>query len=118
VLETVSYVKSGKLRALAVTGPARSPVLPDVPTLTEAGVKNADSGSWTAVMAPAGTPQAVVDKLSAAIREVADKPSVRDKLVGQGAVAHGSTPDALRQIAQRDRERYGTIIRERKLRAE
>ncbi|MEJ2803118.1 tripartite tricarboxylate transporter substrate binding protein [Comamonadaceae bacterium PP-2] len=118
VLETVSYVKSGKLRALAVTGPARSPVLPDVPTLTEAGVKNADSGSWTAVMAPAGTPQAVIDKLSAAIREVADKPSVRDKLVGQGAVAHGSTPDALRQIAQRDRERYGTIIRERKLRAE
>ena len=64
LLETSGYVKSGKLRALAVTSAQRSPVLPDVPTLAEQGVPDADSGSWTAVLAPVGTPADIVDKLA------------------------------------------------------
>jgi tripartite-type tricarboxylate transporter receptor subunit TctC len=118
VLETIPYVNAGKLRALAVTGPTRSPVMPDVPTLDEAGVHNAQTGSWTAVLAPAGTPPAIVDKLSIAIRAVADKPDVKEKLVSQGAVAHGSTPQELAQIAARERARYGQIIQSRNLRVE
>jgi tripartite-type tricarboxylate transporter receptor subunit TctC len=115
ILETVTYVQAGKLRALAVTGPERSAAMPDVPTLDEAGVHNAQTGSWTAVLAPAGTPQAVVDKLSAAIRAVAAKPDVKQKLEAQGAVAHGSTPAELADIAARERARYGDIIKARNL---
>ncbi|WP_454689057.1 Bug family tripartite tricarboxylate transporter substrate binding protein [Achromobacter aloeverae] len=115
ILETVTYVQAGKLRALAVTGPTRSPAMPDVPTLDEAGVHNAQTGSWTAVLAPAGTPQAVVDKLSAAIRRVADSADVKKKLEAQGAVAHGSTPAELASIAARERARYGDIIKARNL---
>ncbi|OWT72835.1 MULTISPECIES: tripartite tricarboxylate transporter substrate binding protein [unclassified Achromobacter] len=118
ILETVTYVQAGKLRALAVTGPTRSPAMPDVPTLDEAGVHNAQTGSWTAVLAPAGTPAAVVDKLSEAIRRVADSADVKKKLEAQGAVAHGSTPAELAKIAASERARYGDIIKTRNLHVE
>jgi len=115
VLETMPYVTGGKLRALAVTGAARSPAMPDVPTIDEAGVKNAQSGSWTAVLAPAGTPPAVIDKLSQAIREIAADPAMKTKLESQGAVAHGSTPQQLQELAASERARYGQIIKTRNI---
>lgn len=115
VLETMPYVTAGKLRALAVTGDSRSPAMPDVPTIDEAGVKNAQSGSWTAVLAPAGTPPAVIDKLSQAIRDVANDPAIKTKLESQGAVAHGSTPQQLQALAASERARYGQIIKARNI---
>lgn len=115
VLETTSHVNSGNLRALAVTGEQRSPVMKNVPTLDEAGVKDANAGSWTAVMAPKGTPKAVVDKLSQLVRDAADNPEVKKNLIEQGAIAHGSTPEELMKIAAQDRARYGKIIETRKL---
>ncbi|OWT64035.1 Bug family tripartite tricarboxylate transporter substrate binding protein [Candidimonas nitroreducens] len=115
VLETVSYVKGGKLRAFAVTGDKRAPVLQGVPTLDEAGIHNAQTGSWTAVLVPKGTPKDIVDKLSRTIREVAGSKDIEDKLTSQGAVAHGSTPEELAQIAADARARYGKVIRERHL---
>ncbi|CAB3880385.1 hypothetical protein LMG26858_03196 [Achromobacter anxifer] len=115
VLETMPYVNGGKLRALAVTGATRSPAMPDVPTIDEAGVKNAQSGSWTAVLAPAGTPPAVIDKLSQAIREIAAAPAMKTKLESQGALAHGSTPGQLQALAASERERYGHIIKSRNI---
>lgn len=118
VLETTTYVNAGKLKALAVTGAVRSPAMPNVPTIDEAGVKNSQSGSWTAVLAPAGTPQAVVDKLAASIREVAANEDVKNKLIAQGAVAHSSTPDELAKLAASERARYGDIIKTRNLRLE
>lgn len=118
VLETGSHVKSGKLRALAVTGAQRSPTLPDVPTLDELGLKNAQTQSWTAVLAPAGNSKEVVEKLAAWVREAADAPDVRETLQAQGAVAHGSTPQDLSRIAGEDRARYGDIIKARNLKVE
>ncbi|WP_447989741.1 Bug family tripartite tricarboxylate transporter substrate binding protein [Achromobacter spanius] len=115
VLETMPYVTAGKLRALAVTGDSRSPAMPDVPTIDEAGVKNAQSGSWTAVLAPAGTPPAVIEKLSQAIRDVANDPAIKTKLESQGAVAHGSTPQQLQTLAASERARYGQIIKTRNI---
>jgi len=115
VLETIPYVSAGKLRALAVTGATRSSAMPNVPTIDEAGVKNAQSGSWTAVLAPAGTPPAVVDKLSQAIQEVAADPAMKTKLESQGAVAHGSTPQQLQALAASERARYGQIIKARNI---
>jgi len=118
VLETNSFVQAGKLRALAVTGDKRSPAMPDVPTIDEAGIKNAQGGSWTAVLVPTGTPQPIIDKLSQAIREVASEEDIKQKLLAQGAGAHGSTPDELAKLAASERARYGEIIKVRGLQAQ
>ena len=118
VLEGSGHIKSGRLKGLAVSHARRSPALPDVPTLAEAGVKNAESGSWIALMAPAGTPSPIVDKLSSDIKDVVSAPEVREKLIGQGAVPQASTPAELQALINADLARYGRIIREKGLKAE
>jgi tripartite-type tricarboxylate transporter receptor subunit TctC len=118
VLEGSGHIKAGKLKGLAVTHARRSPALPDVPTLAEAGVKDAESGSWIALLAPAGTPQAVIDKVGADVKEVISASDVRDRLVAQGAVPQASTPRELQALIEKDRLRYGRIIREKNLKAE
>jgi tripartite-type tricarboxylate transporter receptor subunit TctC len=118
VLESSGNIKTGKLKGLAVTHAKRSPAIPDVPTLAEAGVKNAESGSWIALLAPAGTPPAIIEKLSADIKAVVADPEVREKLVAQGAVPRSSTPAELQKLIDADRARYGKIIREKGLKVE
>ena len=112
------HIKSGKLKGLAVTHAKRSPALPDVPTLAEAGVKDAESGSWIALLAPAGTPAAIVAKVGADLRDVVAQPDVKEKLIAQGAVPQASTPSELQALINADLARYGKIIREKGLKAE
>jgi len=85
VPQAAQYVKAGRLRALAVTSRARNPALPDVPTLIEAGLKDFEVVGFYGVLAPAGTPPAVVDKLSAAFKATLDTPDIRSRMVTQGA---------------------------------
>lgn len=118
ILETSGYVKSGKLRALAVTSAQRSPAMPDVPTLAEQGIAGAESGSWVALLAPAGTPQAIVDKLSADVKEVVSSADMRQALLAQGATARGTTPAELQQVIDADRARYGRAIKAGNVRVE
>ena len=118
VLESSGNIKSGKLKGLAVTHAKRSPALPDVPTLAEAGVKNAESGSWIALLAPAGTPAPIIEKLAADVKAVVADPEVREKLVAQGAVPQSSTPAQLQALIDADRARYGKIIRDKGLKVE
>jgi tripartite-type tricarboxylate transporter receptor subunit TctC len=118
VLEGSGHIKSGKLKGLAVSHARRNPALPDVPTLAEAGVPNAESGSWIALMAPAGTPQAVVDKVSADVRDAVALPDVREKLIAQGAVPQWMGPKELQALISADLSRYSRIIREKGLKAE
>jgi tripartite-type tricarboxylate transporter receptor subunit TctC len=118
VLESSGNIKTGKLKGLAVTHAKRSPALPDVPTLAEAGVKNAESGSWIALLAPAGTPAAIVDKLATDVKTVVADAEVREKLIAQGAVPQSSTPAQLQALIDADRARYGKIIRDKGLKVE
>ena len=118
VLEGSGHIKAGKLKGLAVTHAKRNPALPDVPTIAEAGAKGGESGSWIALLGPAGTPQAIVDKASADVKEAVAAPDVREKLIGQGAVPQSSTPAELQKLIDSDRERYGKIIRDKNLKAE
>ena len=118
VLEGSGHIKSGRLKGLAVTHAKRSPALPGVPTLAEAGVKDSESGSWIALLAPAGTPQAIVEKVGADIKEAVSAPEVKEKLIAQGAVPQASTPRELQALIDADRLRYGRIIREKNLKAE
>jgi tripartite-type tricarboxylate transporter receptor subunit TctC len=118
VLEGSGHIKAGKLKGLAVSHAKRNPAIPDVPTLAEAGVPNSESGSWIALMAPAGTPQAVIDKVSADVRDAVALPDVREKLIAQGAVPQWMGPKELQALISADLARYGRIIREKGLKAE
>ena len=118
VLESSGYIQAGKLKGLVVTHAKRSPALPNVPTLAEAGVRNAESGSWIALLAPAGTPAAIIDKLAANVKEIVAVADTRDKLIAQGGVPLGSTPAELQKVIDADRARYGRIIREKGLKAQ
>lgn len=115
VLETSAFIKTGKLKALAITSKSRVSALPDVPTLEEAGVKGAESGSWIGLLAPAGTPKEIVDKISQGIQLAVAAPEFGQQLVAQGAVAKGGSPADFAQLIASDRKRYARIIIDNKL---
>ena len=118
VLEGSGNIKAGKLKGLAITHARRNPAIPDVPTLAEAGVKNAESGSWIGLLAPAGTPQEIVQKVSSDVKAAVASPEVAEKLVAQGAVPEWRSPADLQALIKSDLARYGKIIREQGLKAE
>lgn len=90
---SLPHVKSGKLKALAVTGEKRSPLLPNVPTVLESGIMNYVVNGWYGVIAPAGTPKPIIDKLSLAFSEAAKNPRISKQLAESGYEMIGSTPD-------------------------
>jgi tripartite-type tricarboxylate transporter receptor subunit TctC len=113
VLEASGHIKSGKLRALAVTSRQRVGALPDVPTLAETAVPGFDSISWIGLLAPAGTPREIVDKIATDVRDVVAADDVRTRLSDLGGVPRTNTPAQFAQMIAADRERYARIIRER-----
>jgi tripartite-type tricarboxylate transporter receptor subunit TctC len=115
VLEASGHIKAGKLRALAVTGAQRVPALPDVPTLAESVLPGFNSISWIGVLAPAGTPKDIVDKVSADIREVLASDDVKGKLVELGALPSGNTPAQFQALIEADRKRYAQVIKDKKI---
>ncbi|HQQ69099.1 MAG TPA: tripartite tricarboxylate transporter substrate binding protein [Alicycliphilus sp.] len=117
VLESMGHIKSGKLRALAVTGDKRVPALPNVPTVAET-VPGFKSISWVGVLAPAKTPQATIDRLAAAIRDTVAQPEIAHKLNEQGAVAKTTTPAQFATLIQADHDTYARLIAEKGITAE
>jgi tripartite-type tricarboxylate transporter receptor subunit TctC len=119
VLESVGHVKAGKLNAIGVTTKTRSSALPEVPTISEAGaalgLTGYESGSWIGVLAPAGTPQAIIDKIASDVREASLSPDVRDALGKQGANPIGSTPAQFKAVIDADLKRYAKIIQEKNI---
>jgi tripartite-type tricarboxylate transporter receptor subunit TctC len=118
VLELSGHIKAGKLKALAITSKQRVAALPDVPTLEEAGVTGAESGSWVGLLAPAGTPKPIVDKVSQDLQKVLAMPDVQQQLLAQGAVAHGGTPADFANLIASDRKKYARIIVDNNLTAD
>ncbi|KDB94834.1 tripartite tricarboxylate transporter family receptor [Bordetella bronchiseptica D993] len=113
-----TQVKAGKLRALGVSGAQRDPEFPDVPTLAEGGAKDFAAVSWGAIMAPAGTPDDVVRKLSLALSQAIDEPGTRKLMAERGASVNPSTPEQAAQRIAQDQERWSTVIREAGISAE
>lgn len=103
VTSSLASIRSGRVRALAVSGEQRFPQLPDVPTFAEAGYASAEASIWEALFAPAGTPEPIVTRLRAAFMRVIAMPEVADKLIGAGIVPATSTTDALRTMIGRER---------------
>jgi len=104
-------VQAGKLRALGTSGKVRSSVLPEVPTVSEAGVPGYDAVIWLGLMAPAGTPKAIVDKLNAEVRRIVGSPEMRTAWEKQGAVAMSMTPEEFTRFLNEDIEKWARIVK-------
>lgn len=109
---TLPHVRSGKVRALAVTGAKRAAIAPDVPTLAEVGVPGINITGWYAVLAPAGTPAPVVDRLSREIATVLKEPELKANLASNGYEPVGSTPDALRSHIDAEITRWSKVVKD------
>jgi len=106
------FLKSGKVKALAISGEKRSALLPDVPTFAEVGYKDMDIGAWYAFFAPAGTPREVITKLNAAVATLLDnREFVDQQLVTQGMVPMNMTPDKVTALIRSETERMGRIVK-------
>ena len=112
------HIKAGKLHAIAVTGDKRSPVLPDVPTLAEAGVKGAEVYSWQGLAAPKGLPPAVKDKLAAAAVAAISTPDVKKRMQEQGLEIVASTPAEFTAFQAQEWARWKRLIETRKITAD
>jgi tripartite-type tricarboxylate transporter receptor subunit TctC len=109
-LPAMPHVKSGKLRALAMTGAKRSPSAPDIPTVAEAGYKGYETGLWYALLAPAGTPRTIISRLHDATVKVVKSPGVMEQLSAQGAEPVGNTPQELDAYIKAEIDRWTKVI--------
>ncbi|CAG2152043.1 hypothetical protein LMG31506_04519 [Cupriavidus yeoncheonensis] len=107
---TVPYLKSNKLRALAVTSKGRSPLLPDVPTVSELGVAGYDVDQWFGILAPASTPPEIVQKLNAEIARAVAKPEIKASLAQLGFAATTSTPAEFQKLVNSDIDRWQKLV--------
>src|SRR5688500_7033363 len=112
------HIKAGKLRALGQTDNRRSALLPDVPTLQEAGVKDFQFTQWLALLAPAGTPREVVARLNDALRNTLTSSELKTKFAQQGFDAFVTTPDEAGKFIAAEVKRFGALIKSRKITAE
>jgi tripartite-type tricarboxylate transporter receptor subunit TctC len=113
-----SLVRAGKLRLIGVTTPRRMPQFPDVPTVSESGLAGFDFNSWFALMAPAGTPKAIVQTLHTEITKALADPEVREKLLAQGLTPRGTSPDELAKDMRAQLVRYAALIKQAGITAE
>lgn len=111
----MANIRAGKLRAIAVTGPARWPGLPDVPTVAEQGVAGYDVRSWAGLMAPAGTPRPIIDRLNAELHKALQVPSVRARLEEMGGEARGSTPEEMRAMVGAETQKWTQVVADAKI---
>ena len=111
VTTMAEQVKAGKVKALATTGKQRSDVLPDVPTMSEAGVKGYDATIWLGLMAPKGTPKAVVDRLNAAVSKIVGAPEIKQQWSKQGAVPMVMSPEVFDKYARDDIDKWARVIK-------
>ncbi len=118
VVALVPHIQAAKLRALAVTSRSRSALLPDVPTLAESGLPEYEAGSWYGVMAPAGTPREVVERLHDAIVRALKTPDVAKRLAAEGAIVIGSTPEEFGAHLRAELARVGKVVRAAGIRIE
>lgn len=115
ITPVLPHIKAGKLRALAVTTGKRSAALPDVPTLDEAGLKGFDLGTWFGLLAPAGTPTPIVERLSQEVARIVARPDFRKKLEDIGANPVGNTSAQMARQIKEDTERYAKLVKDAKV---
>jgi hypothetical protein len=111
ILSALPHIKSGRLKALGVTGTVRSPALPDVPTIQESGLPDFNGNTWLGMVAPAGTPREIVARLSAETSKVLNAPDMRERLLAQGVEPVGSTPEQATAHLETEMKRYAAAVK-------
>ncbi len=111
----MANIKAGKLRPLATTGPQRWPGLPDVPTVADQGVPGYDVRSWAGLMAPAGTPRAVIERLNAEVQKVLPLPAVKARLEDMGGEVRGSTPEEMKTLVASQTQKWIQVVNDAKI---
>jgi tripartite-type tricarboxylate transporter receptor subunit TctC len=111
MFSSAPHVKSGKLKAIAITGAARSPIFPDVPTVAESGFPGFEATVWNGLMAPAGTPKEVVAKLNAELKKALADPGINEQLHAQGFVTSWSTPEQFGGLIKSEVSRWGKVAK-------
>jgi tripartite-type tricarboxylate transporter receptor subunit TctC len=117
-ISLLPHAKSGKLRGIAISGHTRLTALPEMPTFDEAGLKGFEVAFWHGILAPAGTPKAIVQKLSGEIAKVLAMPDIKEKLVSQGLDPMISTPDQFAALMKSDMAKYAKIIKSANIKLE
>jgi tripartite-type tricarboxylate transporter receptor subunit TctC len=107
----IPHVKTGKLKAYAISGTARSPALPEVPTFAEAGLPGLDAGTWAGILVPAATPKAVVNKLAGEIAAIMNLPDVKEQLVAQGVASYPLGPEQFSALIKDDISRFDKLVK-------
>jgi len=115
---SMGYVRTGKIRALAVTTDKRAPLLPDVPTLAEQGLKGFDATTITGLLAPAATPRDIIEKLHSAIVKVTAQQTIRDRFAALGATTLGNTPAEFGEYIKQDYAKMQKVVKDANTRAE
>ena len=115
IASAIGQIGDGRIRALAVTGAQRHPLLPDVPTVAEAGLPNAQASSWGGIVAPVGTAGPVVERVNAAVRDAVAQPAVRQRMAGAGADPAASTPAEFTTFIRSESEKWGRVVREARI---
>ena len=110
MLATLPFVQSGKLKVLGVSRATRVPLLPDVPTIAEQGMKGFESGTWQGVLAPAGTKPAVMARLAAELTRIIRSPDIRSRLTAQGAEVYTMSPTEFTQFFEKERVKWATVV--------
>lgn len=110
MLATLPFVQSGKLKVLGVSKKTRVPLLPDVPTIAEQGITGFESGTWQGMLVPAGTPQAVVDRLSTELLRIIQSPEIKSRLASQGAEVATMTPAEFSPFFERERTKWAKVV--------
>ena len=118
VLEAVGHVKSGKLRGMGVTSAQRSPALPDMPTIAEAALPGYDTGSWIGLLAPAGTPAAVIEKITTDVREILAQNDTQQTFISQGAIPRSMSTAEFTALINNDKKRYARIIQDKNIQSQ
>ncbi|HMK80949.1 MAG TPA: tripartite tricarboxylate transporter substrate binding protein [Xanthobacteraceae bacterium] len=118
LVQTTPLIKSGQLRPLGVGGATRNPVLPDVPTIAEAGVPGYESNNWWGIMAPAGLPKPLVDRLYAAIQEALKAPELQEAFAREGAASVSMSTDEFAHYIESEIAKWGRVVKEGNIKAE
>jgi tripartite-type tricarboxylate transporter receptor subunit TctC len=118
MLATLPNVQNGRLKVLGISKRTRMPLVGEVPTLAEQGVKDFESGTWQGVLVPRGTPAAVVSRLNAELIAAIRSPEVRSRLTGQGAEVHTMQPAEQDQFFEKERQRWGVVVKDANIRVE
>jgi tripartite-type tricarboxylate transporter receptor subunit TctC len=112
IASAIGQIREGRVRALAVTGAKRHPLLPEVPTVAEAGLPGAEASSWGGIVAPARTAEAAIGRLNAAVRDAVSQPAVRQRMAAAGADPATLSPAVFAAFIRSEREKWGRVVRD------